>query len=41
MKNYTQVYVNNCIEAAEHYCKAFGGGRVHADRDYYAEGNAA
>ena len=24
MKNYTQVYVKNSIEAAETYCKAFG-----------------
>lgn len=24
MKNYTQVYVKNSIEAAEMYCKAFG-----------------
>ena len=24
MKNYTQVYVNNSLEAAETYCKAFG-----------------
>lgn len=24
MKNYTQVYVNNSLEAAQHYCKAFG-----------------
>lgn len=24
MKNYTQVYVNNSIEAAETYCNAFG-----------------
>lgn len=24
MKNYTQVYVNNSIEAAGHYCRAFG-----------------
>ena len=24
MKNYNQVYVNNSLEAAQHYCKAFG-----------------
>ncbi len=24
MKNYTQVYVKNSIEAAKTYCKAFG-----------------
>ena len=24
MKNYTQVYVNNSVEAAEMYCRAFG-----------------
>lgn len=24
MKNYTQVYVKNSIEAAQHYCHAFG-----------------
>lgn len=24
MKNYTQVYVKNSLEAAEFYCKAFG-----------------
>ncbi|MBE6935940.1 MAG: hypothetical protein E7458_05490 [Ruminococcaceae bacterium] len=24
MKNYTQVYVNNSLEAAAHYCDAFG-----------------
>lgn len=24
MKNYTQVYVNNSIEAVAHYCRAFG-----------------
>ena len=24
MKNYTQVYVKNSIEAAQTYCKAFG-----------------
>ena len=24
MKNYTQVYVNNSVEAARHYCDAFG-----------------
>ncbi len=24
MKNYTQVYVNNSLEAAQTYCKAFG-----------------
>lgn len=24
MKNYTQVYVKNSIEAAETYCRAFG-----------------
>ena len=24
MKNYTQVYVKNSVEAARHYCDAFG-----------------
>ena len=24
MKNYTQVYVKNSVEAAQHYCNAFG-----------------
>ena len=24
MKNYTQVYVKNSVEAAQHYCDAFG-----------------
>ena len=24
MKNYTQVYVKNSVEAARHYCNAFG-----------------
>lgn len=24
MKNYTQVYVENSLEAAQHYCRAFG-----------------
>lgn len=30
MKNYTQVYVKNSLEAAEFYCKAFGAEITHA-----------
>ena len=30
MKNYTQVYVRNSIEAAETYCRAFGAAITRA-----------
>ncbi len=38
MKNYTQVYVKNSIEAAELYCKAFG---AEVTREFYNETNTA
>ena len=38
MKNYTQVYVKNSIEAAELYCKAFG---AEITREFKNETNTA
>ena len=38
MKNYTQVYVKNSIEAAELYCKAFG---AEITREFMNETNTA
>ena len=38
MKNYTQVYVKNSVEAARHYCDAFG---AKITREFWnADGNA-
>ena len=38
MKNYTQVYVKNSIEAAKLYCKAFG---AEITREFKNETNTA
>ena len=38
MKNYTQVYVKNSMEAAELYCKAFG---AEITREFMNETNTA
>ncbi|MDE6883233.1 MAG: hypothetical protein K2P48_08980 [Lachnospiraceae bacterium] len=38
MKNYTQVYVKNSIEAAELYCRAFG---AEITREFMNETNTA
>ena len=38
MKNYTQVYVNNSVEAAEMYCRAFG---AEVTRAFWNEGKTA
>lgn len=38
MKNYTQVYVKNSLEAAEMYCNAFG---AEITREFWNEDNTA
>ena len=38
MKNYTQVYVKNSVEAAETYCKAFG---AQITREFWNEDKTA
>lgn len=38
MKNYTQVYVKNSLEAAQHYCDAFG---AKITRAFLNEGRTA